>query len=122
MKEKLIKLLDETFFQQYEKRGLLTAPHTADHLIANGVTFATDNNVGSRWIPVTERLPENDYGKHWKERARYNVIVNGIVATATFGFRNRDWWVDHRGYVFDKEHYNEVTHWRPAPEALKEVE
>ena len=29
----------------------------ADHLIANGVTFATDNNVGT-WIPVTDRLPE----------------------------------------------------------------
>ena len=29
----------------------------ADHLIANGVTFATDNNVGSKWIPVSERLP-----------------------------------------------------------------
>ena len=40
----------------------------ADHLIANGVvisnlettTFATDNNVGDKWIPVTERLPEDD--------------------------------------------------------------
>ena len=31
----------------------------ADHLIANGVTFATDNNVGGKWIPVTERLPQN---------------------------------------------------------------
>lgn len=30
----------------------------ATHLIANGVTFVTDNNVGSKWIPVTERLPE----------------------------------------------------------------
>ena len=26
-------------------------------LLANGVTFATDNNVGGKWIPVTERLP-----------------------------------------------------------------
>ena len=52
----------------------------ADHLIANGVTIATDNNVGDKklrfllrengdivpltncqqWIPVTERLPETD--------------------------------------------------------------
>lgn len=34
----------------------------ADHLIVNGVTFAEDNNVPSKWIPVTERLPdENGY-------------------------------------------------------------
>ena len=32
----------------------------ADHLIANGVTFAEDINVHSKWIPVTERLPEKD--------------------------------------------------------------
>ena len=29
-----------------------------EKLITAGVTFATDNNVGSKWIPVTERLPE----------------------------------------------------------------
>lgn len=31
----------------------------ADHLIANGVTFAEGNNVPTKWIPVTERLPES---------------------------------------------------------------
>lgn len=36
--ENLVKLLDETFAEQYERRGLLTAKHTADFLIANGVT------------------------------------------------------------------------------------
>ena len=34
--------------------------HFADHLIANDVTFAEDNNVPSKWIPVTERLPEKE--------------------------------------------------------------
>lgn len=38
MKENLIRILDDSFMKQYEKRGLLTAPHTADDLIANGVT------------------------------------------------------------------------------------
>ena len=36
-RERLIELLDKTFAEQYEKRGLLTAPHTADHLLSNGV-------------------------------------------------------------------------------------
>ena len=40
-REKLIELLNETFEEQYEKRGLLTAPHTADHLLANGVKVVT---------------------------------------------------------------------------------
>jgi hypothetical protein len=30
----------------------------ADKLIANGVTFAKDNNVPSKWISVKDRLPE----------------------------------------------------------------
>ena len=37
MKYKLIKLLQETFEQQYEKRNLLTAMHTAEYLLENGV-------------------------------------------------------------------------------------
>lgn len=39
MREKLIEMLNKSFAEQYDKRGLLTAPHTADFLIANGVTI-----------------------------------------------------------------------------------
>ena len=38
-REKLIELLHKSFAEQYERRALLTAPHTADHLIANGVSL-----------------------------------------------------------------------------------
>lgn len=34
---KLIEILDKSFAEQHEKRGLLTAQHTADALLANGV-------------------------------------------------------------------------------------
>jgi len=37
-KENLVELLNNSFAEQYEKRGLLTAPHTATDLIAHGVT------------------------------------------------------------------------------------
>ena len=47
MREKLIDLLNDSFDKQYSQRGLLTAPHTADHLIANGVTV-------QRWMPLPE--------------------------------------------------------------------
>ena len=36
-REKLIELLDKTYAEQYDKRRLLTAEHTADYLLANGV-------------------------------------------------------------------------------------
>ena len=38
VREKLIEILENSFEKQYEKRCLLTAPHTAEDLIANGVT------------------------------------------------------------------------------------
>ena len=57
MREKLIELLGNSFDKQYSKRGLLTAPHTADDLIANGVVVSKMETT-TKWIPVTERLPE----------------------------------------------------------------
>lgn len=39
-RDKLIEILDKSFAEQYEKRGLLTAQHTADDLLANGVIVA----------------------------------------------------------------------------------
>lgn len=39
MRENLIEMLNKSFAEQSDKRGILTAPHTADYLIANGVTI-----------------------------------------------------------------------------------
>jgi hypothetical protein len=39
LKQRMIELLDESFAKQYDKRGLITATHTAEDLIANGVTI-----------------------------------------------------------------------------------
>ena len=36
-RNKLIEILEKSFAEQHEKRGLLTAQHTAEHLLANGV-------------------------------------------------------------------------------------
>ena len=51
VREKLVELLNNSFDEQYSKRGLLTAPHTAADLIANGVTV-------QEWINSDEMLPE----------------------------------------------------------------
>lgn len=66
-REKLIELIGDTYIPirrgdaEVGRYTILPCEVNAiaDHLIANGVTFVTDNNVG-KWIPVTERLPEED--------------------------------------------------------------
>lgn len=82
----------------------------ADYLIANGVTV-------QEWISVKDRKPENDYGKHWKERRHYLVrLQNGIMVVARYGYKDYGWWIDSHDCVLDKERYREVTHWMPLPE------
>lgn len=99
----------------------------ADHLIANGVTFATDNNVGdkltptakdtnvpSKWIPVTERLPDRDgqylcnyhFGEH---RAMTFTRVLDYYATDK---------VPHFQHTLG-DITMKVTHWMPLPEPPK---
>ncbi len=60
MRDRLIEILNETFADQYEKRGLLTAPHTADHLLANGVI------VPPVKIGQTVYVVSRYYGGFWR--------------------------------------------------------
>lgn len=75
----------------------------ADFLIANGVTI-------QRWIPVTERLPEND-------RQRVLAVCIGDYP---IGYPK----IDTDRYV--RGHWvrygNDVTHWMPLTKSPKEVE
>lgn len=75
----------------------------ADHLIASGVTI-------QKWIPVTERLPD--------ESDRYLCNVRSFAFPGSFyqtilpyekdGFRE--------GHIYT----DDVTHWMPLPEPPKE--
>ncbi len=60
MKDKLIEILNETFAEQYEKRGLLTAPHTADHLLENGIIIPPVK------IGQTVYVVSRYYGGFWR--------------------------------------------------------
>ena len=98
-REKLIELLLSAMPHCYSD---LFASQIADHLIANGVTI-------QRWIPVTERLPEEG-GKF-------------LVCGSRGGIYTAEFW-NHNGYphwhkLNSKNHYCEPTHWMPLPEAPK---
>lgn len=60
VKEKLRKLLDEAHDEYYKQFDPTRDFYgmVADHLIANGVTFAKDMDVPSKWISVEDEKPK----------------------------------------------------------------
>ena len=115
-REKLIALLETVVSPKEvlcDGEVLVSTSRVADHLIANGVTV-------QEWISVKDGMPENDYGKHWKERRHYLVrLQNGMMVVARYGYKDYGWWIDSHDCVLDKERYREVTHWMPLPQPPK---
>ena len=105
---KLVEILENSFEKQYEKRCLLTAPHTAEDLIANGVTV-------QEWIPAI-KPPKK--------------ITNKVIVLCKNGYMGYGHYEDYKGErtwynlesgkpftdwdLEDCESY-EVTHWMPLP-------
>ena len=120
-REKLIEILRQPIFP-HELVDPIEA--VADYLLDNGVTIATDNNVGDKssptadWIPVTERLPD-------KDGISPVVIVytmDGEVTTGWLDKHTRDTWflvVGENDYHTEHERMY-VTHWMPLPPAPEE--
>lgn len=69
-----------------------------------------------KWISVDDRLPINDYEKHWKDRNYYLVYTepSGLMYVATFGFKEYDWWISNPERVLEQ-----VTHYMPLPQPPK---
>jgi hypothetical protein len=111
MRDKLIELICDS-----EKRWrypvgnsyLFDYGKLADHLIANGVTFADvpDNNVG-KWIPVSERLPE--------ETGWYRVCHKSKLISDRYFYSDSP-------EAFARFGSDPVTHWKPIEEPPKEGE
>ena len=137
VKEKLVELLGGV--QDYGFcRSTVEEPQCrvinsiiADHLIANGVTVADgkDTDVPTKWIPVTERLPEDDSSvpKHESMNLAFaTVLVCGGAKGVTIANRVN---VEPTGHPhLDKLATNgwewsngneDVTHWMPLPEPPK---
>lgn len=79
-------------------------------LLSNGVTFATDTNAGSKWVPVSERLPD----KH--DRYLCNVKAFSFPDLCYFAILK----YDDGGFIEGKIYTDDVTHWMPLPEPPKE--
>ena len=82
----------------------------------------TDNNVGSKWIPVTERLPEDDLPKGSKVK-QIKVLTalksDKGVRTIRSQMRYRMTWYNSAPWAW-KCSGSEITHWMPLPEPPKE--
>ena len=82
----------------------------ADHLIENGVTVGKDNNVPSKWIPVTERLPEKGTGDVLvvkQFRGKSYVDMGEVIGEKACCYSD-EYCINPREHIF--------THWMPLPE------
>ena len=112
-REKLIEILRVPI---YPHELADPAEVVADYLLDNGVTFATDNNVGDKWIPVTERLPKpymdvitlrkNLFSEEYQSCGLEYITIKGIADIPTWSKDNVTW-------------KTKVTHWMPLPEPPK---
>ena len=112
MREKLIELLGNVYLPMTcgpDTIGEYRIPHKfkreiADHLIANGVVVSKMETT-TRWISVTERLPEREQTVLVIDR------VTGEVTTAYLNFCD--------SFVFEDGRGHGASHWMPLPEPPK---
>ena len=125
-REKLVELLKRTDREVYEAlkdredyREEMLWDYFASNLIANGVTV-------QEWIPVTERLPEDVYGK---DREKIVVLVHTKIGNVSQCTRVADYacstdatlsqvkWTKNGEFYWSKG--KRVTHWMPLPQPPK---
>ncbi|MDO4648090.1 MAG: DUF551 domain-containing protein [Eubacteriales bacterium] len=102
------RLIDADAFKEwlekYASHQLMENKHVFQAIDAQPTV--TDANVGSKWIPCSERLPEEESG----------VLV---LTKTKKGFQNID-----KGFLLDGRFVHrgtaEVTHWMPLPELPEE--
>lgn len=111
MREKLIEILRVPIYLHE------LADHTeavADYLLDNGVTIATDNNVGHKWIPVSERFP----GKAASYLCR--CIVNDFDDMPFYMVLSYILYDKNPHFQHETKGGMKVTHWMPLPQPPKE--
>lgn len=114
-REKLVEMISEVEFPSF-------AAVIADHLIANGVTFAdcleekqaTSDAKTSDWISVEDMLPVPDVNVIVTRKSLISGgIIVGIDHITSFHREGNTWGYDHKSWKF------KVTHWMPLPKPPK---
>lgn len=85
-KDRLIEKIEKSFAEQYEKRGLLTAPHTADDLLANGVFILPEDLRGTQDFSISAFI---EAMQMYKEKDRY-IKPPCKVGAEIFGLFDND--------------------------------
>ena len=81
----------------------------ADHLIANGVTFAKDTDAHSKWISVEERFPdEREVVMCWHKAHVHPIFCKWDESNLCW---DNDCWTFGIGLI---------THWMPLPRPPRE--
>lgn len=124
-KEKLVEILESAesaFYWNSEDKGVIEK--IADHLLANGVRLESKqatSDENNRWIPVFERLPEDDLPKDSKKKIIKVLVTyktsNGVPVVRT-NTRQKERWYKSEGW--DWAVSDPITHWMPLPEPPKE--
>ena len=81
--------------------------YLVEKLLEEGVTFATDNNVGSKWIPASEPP------KEWKDEN--GDAINYLIYSPEYGVEIGNW-IECAKVWFWMGMPFKVTHWMPLPE------
>lgn len=119
VKEKLTELINDVLsYLPWGEISSRTASECADYLIKNGVTFVTDNNVGGKWIPVTERKPDLELVNAKSDDVDLYMC---LVTIEDVRVRNGRYvgkaWYDGEQFIDRDCMYitSNVTHWMPLP-------
>lgn len=95
----------------------------ANYLVTNGVSFAAATNDGSKWVPVTDRLPTQELEeiKKTAKHDSYHCLVYRKARNSLHGFFVSEAWFDEIGFtdIDNSLIDNLVTHWKPLPEPPK---
>lgn len=120
IRERLAEIIWDVDFKEMTTVWCGTARNAtyvkADWMMERGVTIAEDTNVPTndvpdtdfgKWIPVSERLPE--------DCETVLVYAVGYMELGWYDTDNGEWRSDE--YTWDAD---EVTHWLPLPQTPKE--
>ena len=111
VREKLVELIFDSLCRHVDKSCKL-AENIADDLIANGVTV-------QEWIPVDDRLPENDENDWVLAQVVEDNGFMHIPKVMEYRQQRNDWFEETYGWLSEHNGLFSVTHWMPLPNPPK---